>query len=369
MPTAPLHKRSKALDILRAAAIFLVLGRHMMVFPNDGRPFFFQASRILERGGWAGVDLFFVLSGFLISGLLFSEYKKSGKITPVNFLIRRGFKIYPAFFVFLAVSVALACLAGGSIRWKGVAVESLFLTSYLRSPALFNHTWSLGVEEHFYILLPFLLLFLVRRAKPPNPFRAVPRICLCLVIVCLALRIISLLLWPDKAHRCVFQSHCRFDGLFFGVMLAYFSHFHTEGFKQFCAGHWKLLMLAGVLCYIPPFIFPLFETPFMVTAGLSILVIGGGCFLAALTGMPMGSNVATNFLAYIGSHSYSIYLWHEFVGGKIFVFVVGNDMILWKWLVYLAGYLAGSVVFGIVMAKLVEFPLLALRDRIYPSRS
>src|ERR1700683_1541313 len=84
--------RNKRLDVLRCVAVLLVMFRHSDV------------SDFLRRVGWIGVDLFFVLSGFLISGLLFSEYKKRHAISLKRFFIRRGLKIYPAFYVFLLLT-------------------------------------------------------------------------------------------------------------------------------------------------------------------------------------------------------------------------------------------------------------------------
>ncbi|HXJ16319.1 MAG TPA: acyltransferase, partial [Candidatus Polarisedimenticolia bacterium] len=79
--------RNKRLDVLRSIAVLLVLLYHSEIGTR------------LANAGWAGVDLFFVLSGFLISGLLFTEYKKRGSIDFKRFFIRRGLKIYPAFYV------------------------------------------------------------------------------------------------------------------------------------------------------------------------------------------------------------------------------------------------------------------------------
>jgi peptidoglycan/LPS O-acetylase OafA/YrhL len=80
--------RLRELDFLRGIAILLVLLRHIHLFS------------FTKNMGWIGVDLFFVLSGFLVSGLLFKEYIKFGNIRPKLFLIRRGFKIYPIYFLF-----------------------------------------------------------------------------------------------------------------------------------------------------------------------------------------------------------------------------------------------------------------------------
>src|SRR5450631_3793520 len=88
--------RNQKLDVLRAVAITLVFCRH------TGSPAF------LGLIGGIGVDLFFVLSGFLVSGLLFSEYKKHGTIKPGRFLIRRGFKIYPQFYLLAAITLVWA---------------------------------------------------------------------------------------------------------------------------------------------------------------------------------------------------------------------------------------------------------------------
>ena len=86
--------RNKRLDILRCVAILMVIAHHSNSFP------------ILTKVGWVGVDLFFVLSGFLISGLLYSEFKKRQTISVGRFFIRRGLKIYPAFYILLLLTLA-----------------------------------------------------------------------------------------------------------------------------------------------------------------------------------------------------------------------------------------------------------------------
>src|SRR5882672_3141516 len=87
------------LDVLRAIAVLLVFCRHGIIPPASGR--LEPLAQSLHRLGWTGVDLFFVLSGFLVGGLLFSELKNSGKLDAPRFLIRRGFKIWPSYFAYL----------------------------------------------------------------------------------------------------------------------------------------------------------------------------------------------------------------------------------------------------------------------------
>ena len=208
--------RNQSLDVLRCIAVLLVLGCHL--------PYY----RLWARAGWIGVDLFFVLSGFLISGLLFEDYKAHGQIDWKRFLIRRGFKIWPPFYVFLFLT---ALLMHGGMPLQGFLACASFLQNYLaRSPivasGVFVHLWSLAVEEHFYVLLPALLVLLAAR-KVRDPFRAVPYIFAGLSAICLVLRVLTV-----RAGGQVWMTHLRIDSLFAGVTLGYFLQFSPRGFSQ-----------------------------------------------------------------------------------------------------------------------------------------
>ena len=88
------------IDVLRGLAIFLVLGRHVLHIPYTLPPFLLQFFLVWRDIGWIGVDLFFVLSGFLVSGVLFKEYSETGRLRVGLFLIGRGMKIYPQILCF-----------------------------------------------------------------------------------------------------------------------------------------------------------------------------------------------------------------------------------------------------------------------------
>ena len=103
------------------------------------------------------MELFFVLSGFLISGLLFKEWDKSGKIQAGRFLLRRGFKIYPAFWVALSFIIAVRLWRGYGIPLDRLTGELLFLQNYLGR--LDDPHWTLSVEEHFYIIIAGLFIW------------------------------------------------------------------------------------------------------------------------------------------------------------------------------------------------------------------
>ena len=111
LPLAP--TRVLSLDILRFIACLLVIFRHMNT-PDQDR----QMQHLLHRGGWIGVDLFFVLSGFLVSGLLFREVKLRGKIDVTRFLLRRGLKIYPAFYFFIATQILWSLFHGETLQFE-----------------------------------------------------------------------------------------------------------------------------------------------------------------------------------------------------------------------------------------------------------
>ncbi len=345
-----------ALDTLRGVAVLLVLFRHMVV--PAGLPVFLAVPLgALQRGGWIGVDLFFVLSGFLVSGLLFREWTKHGELRAGRFLIRRGFKIYPAFYVMFAIVLLWSASRG---VWPGVgfvASEALFVQNY--APALFPHTWSLAVEEHFYLLLP-LLLWLVRGEKG-RPFAALPRVFAVVALACLAMRIYGA--WGrETAVRASFApTHLRMDSLFFGVLLAWLAHFHGEALGHFVRRwRWALLSAAVVLA-APVFIFDLERTPWHFTFGFTALYLAAGALLLCALHHP-GRRGA---LSWIGFYSYSIYLWHIPVERILLPALLPRDF---PQAAAAMLYVAASVAIGVLAAWLVELPLLRLRDRLFPSR-
>jgi peptidoglycan/LPS O-acetylase OafA/YrhL len=185
-----LKNRVLGLDILRFTAVTLVIFRHMQQF--RGAPQWLSRTSLhLKQGGWVGVDIFFVLSGFLVSGLLFREWQQHKTLSVGRFLWRRGWKIYPAFWFFLLGMIVFYTCQHQTINWRGMLGEFLFLQNYWAN--VFNHTWSLAVEEHFYIMVAAgsWLLFRWAGRSGANPYRHLPWIFLIIASLCLAVRIIS----------------------------------------------------------------------------------------------------------------------------------------------------------------------------------
>jgi peptidoglycan/LPS O-acetylase OafA/YrhL len=353
----PAPQRLAALDTLRGIAVLLVLARHMRM-PEGLAAWIDVPMRALQRGGWAGVDLFFVLSGFLVSGLLFREWSRHGEISPGRFLIRRGFKIYPAFYAMLGVVMIWSVCSDRWPGWGRVFAEALFVQNYWGG--IFPHTWSLAVEEHFYLALPFVLLPLQGRGG--RPFAFVPVLFAAVAVGCLLIRVVGA--WDQlKATReGLSLTHLRVDSLLFGVFLQWLMHFHGPKVSAF-VGRWRWWMFAAaVLLAAPAFVFELTSTWYLYTFGFTGLYLAGGIFLLLAVHRPARRGA----LAWFGFYSYSIYLWHMVVD-RIFLPLLlprGIDPVIW-----LAAYAGLSVATGVVAAWVVELPFLRLRDRLFPSRS
>ncbi|MDQ3131138.1 MAG: acyltransferase [Acidobacteriota bacterium] len=360
----PVTNRLAQLDFLRAVAVFLVIGNHSAICPPETSEIFNKITTVWYRGGWAGVDLFFVLSGFLIAGLLFNEYKKRGAIDIKRFLIRRGFKIYPAFWFLILVTLAVNILNGEEIYRGGFLSELLFIQNY--HPGIWAHTWSLAVEEHFYIFLSFLFLALlaVGRKTGANSFDLIPKIFCLIALVCLALRCFTNIYFGFDYAVSIEQTHLRIDSLFFGVFLSYLWNFRGLAESEFLQRHKLLIGLAGALCFVPAFVFELNETFWLETFGLTMLYLGGGLMLLALLKSDFGGNKILRVLAEIGKYSYSIYLWNL---PTHFWLMKYTNLAAENWFLYWLIYFTGTLVLGVGTAKLVEYPVLRLRDKLMPS--
>ena len=371
MPEIPERtpQRIVQLDVLRIVAVLLVLGRHMGGFPVEthGKVLAYTGE-LWRRSGWVGVDLFFVLSGFLVSGVLFREYKARGSLDFKRFFIRRGFKIYPAFYLLILVTAAVHAAGERGLDYRSALAEIFFVQNYVGG--LWAHTWSLAVEEHFYLLLPLGLILLSRRAGGRDPFRRLPQIFAAAAVALLLARALTAYVTGVERYAVLVATHLRLDSLFFGVLLSYFQHFRPHTLDVLRKHPWPVVAFALAL-FALPVLFPIETSILMNTAGLTLLYLGFGALmivflhwgpLVYFSGSGFGS-----FLGYLGSRSYSIYLWHLPMrewGGELLVWALGRKP---PEAAAFVVYVAGSILLGLAMAKLVEFPALKLRDYLFPS--
>lgn len=201
-----------ALDVLRSLAILLVFSAHYS-YEFRAVPWV-QALPVFDRG-WTGVDLFFVLSGYLIGTQLWKEAKRSGSIQVGRFLLRRGLRIWPLYYSFVAL-LAVEGLFGRNI--SGLWADACFLSNQFHNQV--GGGWSLSNEEQFYILAPVTMAFLARWFKPRHLW-VLPVIGLILLVIdrWILVHMLSYQFVPLYAHA---------DGLAVGGLLAWFAVFRPE---------------------------------------------------------------------------------------------------------------------------------------------
>ncbi|WP_395750206.1 acyltransferase family protein [Prosthecobacter sp.] len=356
--------RNYYLDILRAFAVILVLGRHIDIFPTQS-DLVLTIVEFWHRGGWVGVDLFFVLSGFLISGLLFKEYNVWGRIQIGRFLLRRALKIYPPFWALMVFIICLRVIRHQSLEWDKIGAELLFFQNYW--PGIWRQTWTLAVEEHFY-LLSAVGIFWMTRMYRDRPFRFLPGVLAFVAAACLYLRISNANQHAFEYMTHTFPTHLRMDSLGIGVYLAYLCQYKLRVVERI-ARHKIFLVGVGTALLSLPFIADLESSPFIYTWGYTLAYIGSACLVLVAANSKNSTRTGVKAIAYIGSHSYSIYLWHMVVEiGASNYFNQLPKNFFW-WMAYLTAYICGSLTLGIFCSKCVEMPVIRFRERMFPSRS
>lgn len=272
-----------ALDGLRGIAIALVVGYHAFGFP---------------LGGWLGVDLFFVLSGFLITTLLLEERAATGKIRLRGFYARRARRLLPALAVLLLGYLCIAAARGadglGAVaRWgfyTGNVYEAFWPGAGDHVVGL-NHLWSLAQEEQFYLVWPAALLP-ARRARRPV---------LVLVALATALVVYRLVLADAgaSAARIYFAPDTNVDGLLFGSALAY------QRLRAPFAVPRPALAAAVAVGVVAAALVP--STARLDATVLPLAELASVVLIAAAVG---GTLRLPRPLVWLGGISYSLYLWH-----------------------------------------------------------
>jgi peptidoglycan/LPS O-acetylase OafA/YrhL len=363
-PGTALGKRNYALDILRGLAVLLVVLRHIPLAGKLPQPF-----RTVQPIGWVGVDLFFVLSGFLISSLLFEEQKRTGRLNVVRFWCRREMKIWPAYFVAFGIFTAgqLIATKSGPTYLRNVLTNVVFIQNYITTNATWPASWSIAVEEHFYFALPLLLLALGKRRG------LVPL----LAIVCVATlagRVLAVRMLDVKSTPLIYRTHFRVDALAFGVLIGYAFAFHRPLLER-VARFWPLLIIFPLPPLALVYFFPQQPNPGVLSYALTLLYLGFGGLVALAavrptfgTTGPRIFRLGASALAWAGIYSYTIYLanatlprlfgyhWmHPFLGNRVPL----------VWLAYFGASLGG----GFLLSHAVERPALVLRSRWFPSET
>jgi hypothetical protein len=200
--------RAIELDAIRGLAILLAVGSHINRYTGNG-----VVDAVLAPGilfGEAGVDIFFVLSGFLIGGLILREIENTGHFRAGRFLVRRAFRLWPVLYLFLLMQLVRQAFPAGQFLPQVL----LNVQNYFRTPL--SHLWSLAVEEQFYFAAALVLPFLVRRnLSARSLFLGLAAV----GIVSGGLRTIMVLRGADPLS-IQSETHYRLDVLIVGILLA-----------------------------------------------------------------------------------------------------------------------------------------------------
>ena len=351
--------RKIELDFLRGLAIMLVLFVHF----DKIIPF-----------GWIGVDLFFVLSGYLISTLLFNEFSTKGLVNIKRFLIRRGFKLYPLFYTFIFLTIITKIMLYEPINWKIALYESTFTRNYFGG--FWAHTWSLCVEEHFYIAFAILIYILCNKTNYIYKVQKINRGFIIIFAASLILRFLSLLLELKFGENHFFNSwaryshtHHRIDSLLFGVFISYNFFFNKAHTVAFYTKNKKMLLTSALILLVPVLIYSNNEN-FRTTVAFTFLYISSGILLMHLLinesffkniKIKWLSSVIT-FMAFIGYNSYAIYLFHPYVRD----YIVGNTYFLnnTNTITRFFVYTLLSIIIGFISTKYIENYFLRLREKL-----
>lgn len=355
-------KHLPGLDLLRAIAIVWVMLFHSFLVGGLGADFAW-----LSRFGWAGVDIFFVLSGFLIGSQVLQQLQRGGTLSLGGFYARRAWRILPAFVVVLALYVAFPALRevpGLQPWWQFATFTMNLLIDYERNPA-FSHAWSLCVEEHFYLVFPLLALGLSRRTSVPR----VLVLCVALVLLGVTLRGVTWLHFaaidPPRnwfIEEIYYPTWMRLDGLLAGVMLAALLVHWPQRWERL-QQHANAALLGGVLvCGMALWLFRERTGLLANTLGWPVLSFGLGLLVFAGAGRrSLIGRWQLPGMAWLAAISYSLYLSHKIalhlVQEALAPSLQGSRVLLFL------SYALAVLLLGALLHYAVERPFLRWRDR------
>jgi len=371
-------KHLPVLDGIRGLAIFLVLLRHASHHIDRGDSFMDSIFFAFTERGWAGVDLFFVLSGFLITGILCKAKGRTGYFR--DFYARRVLRIFPAYYaVLVAFFVIVPMIPSLSYYVADSSADQVWFWTYLTNlriaergafyPELIpNVLWSLAIEEQFYMIWPLVVYMCSQRT--------VLRICMTLLILAVALRI-GMVLNDFTGVSVRIFTLTRIDGLAVGSMLAIVS----QGGMQQATRRFRWVGVVAVALLICTMfglsVIPKDYQGIVSTLRFTTIALVFGALIAVATTATEGSLLHRFFSAWwlrqLGKYSYAIYLWHgpiyALVSHHLFdensgPLILGSAIPRWIAYVFVAGL--ASVIAALISWHLLEKHFLKLK-RHFPS--
>lgn len=325
-------KYDPALDGLRAFSVAVVLILH--------------AYKGFMPGGWIGVEVFFVLSGFLITNILLKEDDRSGRIVLSRFYLRRFLRLGPALLALIAACIVIAPFQGRPLNLGELIAAATYTMNWYRAFGLggddmLGHTWSLAIEEQFYLLWPAFLILVPRGARLPAT------LVLIVAVTCWRGYLAMAGYHPYRMEG--FDAHC--DTLLLGCAVALVWREQTPKLPAWC-GYVALIVLGVILFTVkegPMMAFAISVTGLM-SCVLMICVRQDGLIRRVLMWRPF---------VFTGRISYGLYLWHY----PITVVAIRHIPEALMWLPIVISY-------GVAVASyyVIETPALRLKDRLDATR-
>ena len=306
--------------------------------------------------GFLGVDLFFVISGFLVSRPLLKAFHDNKKLQIKNFIVSRGFKIWPSYYFFLLVGTLLAILLikpfnpSQIIPWNIFPRYLFFFRNYSPPPEIwtFDHVWSLCVEEHFYILLP-LGFFILRT------WRKEKLLLMMILLVIIASEASKIIGYLTKFAEYPTYTHNRIDAMALGVLISYIRLFYPNHFNN---KRYKIISLTiGILLFISLFVLKPYLSPnfFVQVIQHTIAPLSFACLIFALYAIK-SNLVFIKIIRFLSYYSYNWYLWHPIVATIFLHYFTKN-------VVSLLGYMIVSLILAILCTVFIEEKALNYRSK------
>lgn len=331
---------------------------------------FARSAMAVGQGGWVGVDLFFTLSGFLITGILLDTREHEGYLK--NFYVRRALRIFPLYYgVFLVLFLLTPVL---HLQWRAGHIAYLFYAGNIaygidptlanvRPSVLFLHLWSLAVEEQFYLIWPWVILLVARR-------RSLVWVCFGLSALALVLRSGLMIALPlTRAYEwdyAMLPTHM--DGLLYGALAAVWIRSQTLESIVRRARPISLIAAATMAVIYGRVGFD-FYSPVMMLAGFPVLaILFASVLLQALVPGSWASRLGSiPILRFFGKYSYGMYIFHILFMPEFAKYQVKLQMAVHSTLagglLYDVLTLAGTCVISVLSYQMYEKRWLGLKKR------
>jgi peptidoglycan/LPS O-acetylase OafA/YrhL len=297
-----------SLDGLRAISVIAVILGHSQSAFLDRIP-----GNASFRNGMQGVSVFFVISGFLITHLLVKELRRDGQINLKRFYLRRTFRIFPPFYVYLLVIAALALFHQVYVSPASMLVAATYTWNYAPSTGiwLLGHFWSLALEEQFYLLWPICMATFSRRANLA--------IAAGVILLSPLSRVVTYYAWPSMRINMAMMLHTHLDTIMTGCLLSLVLDLKIwEKFTK--------LALSPIAPISAVFFLLAIDTPaeqrwrgmYQMTVGITLENVAIAAILLYVVFRHeslLGRFLNTRLLRHLGMISYSLYLWQQLFTG------------------------------------------------------